>query len=115
MTDTTDTVKPIIWAGGSHSMTLNHRWVRNVLSIRGLPGDYGSTPAACFKRFEQGGFSTDDVEEIIYLGLVGGGLSREEADSLVDKHVRSRPVLENSATAFSVLATLFTSGIPDQE
>ena len=117
MTDTTDTAKPIIWAGGSHPMTLNHRWVRSVLSVRGLPGDFGSTPAAAFKRFEQGVFSTEDVEQIIYLGLCGGGLSREEADNLVDKHVRSRPVLENSATAFSVLATLFTSpsDIADQE
>lgn len=115
MTDTTDNVRPIIWAGGSHPMTLNHRWVRNVLSVRGLPGDYGSTPSACFKRFEQGIFSTDDVEQVIYLGLVGGGLSREEADDLVDRHVRSRPVLENSATAFSVLATLFTADIGAQE
>jgi hypothetical protein len=109
MTDTTDTPRAMTWRGGEHIFNLNHRWVRNVLSIRGLPGDHGSTPAACFKRFEQGVFSTDDVEQIIYLGLVGGGLSREEADNLVDRHVRSRPVLENSATAFSVLATLFTS------
>jgi hypothetical protein len=115
MTDTTDTVKPIVWAGGTHAMNLNTTWTRAVLSVRGLPGDYGSTPAACFKRFEQGIFSTDDVEQVIYLGLIGGGLSREEADDLVDRHVRSRPVLENSATAFSVLATLFTSDIGDQE
>lgn len=111
---TTDTAKPIIWAGGSHPMTLNHRWVRNVLSVRGLLGDYGPTPAACFKRFEAGLFSTDDVEQILYLGLIGGGMSREEADDLVDKHVRSRPVLENSATAFSVLATLFTADVGGQ-
>jgi hypothetical protein len=111
--DTTSTVKPIIWAGGSHPMTLNHPWVRNVLSVRGLPGDYGSTPAACFKRFEQGIFSTDDVERVIELGLIGGGMSRAEAESLVDRFVRSRPVLENSATAFSALATLFAN--PDAE
>ncbi|MEH2517558.1 hypothetical protein V1279_003131 [Bradyrhizobium sp. AZCC 1610] len=111
MTDTTDTPRPIIWAGGSHHMTLNQRWVRSVLSVRGLPGDFGSTPAAAFKRFEQGVASTDDIEQVIYLGLIGGGLSREEADDLVDKHVRARPVLENLATAVRVLSTLFA----DQE
>ena len=98
----------MVWAGGEHAFSLNHPWVRSSLSIRGLPGDYGTTPAACFKRFEQGIFSTNDVERVIYLGLIGGGLSTNEADALVDRFVRSRPVLENSGTAFSVLATLFT-------
>jgi hypothetical protein len=108
MTDT-----PIIWSGGEHIFNLNHPWVRNVLSVRGLPGDYGSTPAACFKRFEQGIFSSDDAERVIELGLIGGGMSRAEAEELVDRHVRTKPVLENSATAFSVLATLFAN--PDAE
>jgi hypothetical protein len=85
------------------------------LSVRGLPGDYGSTPAACFKRFEQGIFGADDVERVIELGLIGGGMSRAEAEELVDRHVRTKPVLENSATAFSVLATLFTSPDVEQE
>jgi hypothetical protein len=111
----TDTLKPIIWSGGEHIFNLNHPWVRNVLSVRGLPGDYGSTPAACFKRFEQGVFGTDDVERVIELGLIGGGMSRAEAEELVDRHVRTKPVLENSATAFSVLATLFASPDAEQE
>lgn len=93
-------------------MTLNHPWVRNVLSIRGLPGDYGSTPAACFKRFNEGTFGTDDVERVIELGLIGGGMSRRVADDLVERFVRSRPVLENQATAMRVLMTLFTN--PEQ-
>ena len=107
MNDNDTTPKPMIWSGGEHIFNLNHSYVRNVLSIRGLPGDYGSTPAACFKRFEQGIFASEDVERVIYLGLVGGGLSIKEAGALVDRFVRSRPLLENSATAFSVLATLF--------
>ncbi|QDM17669.1 gene transfer agent family protein [Tardiphaga sp. vice278] len=108
MTDTNTTPKPMIWAGGEHAFTLNHPWVRNSLNLRGLAGDYGSTPAACFKRFEQGIFSSADVERVILLGLIGSGLSSNEAEALVDKFVRTRPVLDNSATAFSVLATLFT-------
>ena len=107
MTDINTAPKTMIWSGGEHVFNLNHLYVRNVLSIRGLPGDYGSTPAACFKRFEQNIFSTEDVERVVYLGLVGGGLPIKEAGALVDRFVRSRPLLENSATAFSVLATLF--------
>jgi Phage tail tube protein, GTA-gp10 len=108
MTENINAPKLTIWTGGEHAFTLNHPWVRGSLSIRGLPGDFGSTPAACFKRFEQGIFSTNDVERVIYLGLIGGGLSIKEAETLVDQFVSSRPVLDNSATAFSVLATLFT-------
>lgn len=111
----TDTPKPIIWSGGEHIFNLNHPWVRNVLSVRGLPGDFGSTPAACFKRFEQGIFGTEDVERVIELGLIGGGMSRAEAEEVVDRHVRTKPVLMNSATAFSALATLFASPDAEQE
>lgn len=109
MTDITNAIQPMKWSGGEHVFNLNHPWVRNVLSIRGLPGDYGSTPSACFKRFEQGIFSTEDVERVIYLGLIGGGLSVSHAAALVKEFVSSQPVLENSVTAFSVLATLFTA------
>ena len=35
--------------------------------------------------------------------------------SIIVEALRSRPVLENSATAFSVLATLFTSPDAEQE
>lgn len=112
MTDTT-TPKPMIWSGGEHVFNLNHVWVRAVLSVRGLPGDYGSTPAACYKRFEQGIFSADDIERVIYLGLVGGGMTTREADDLVDRFVRRRPLLENQQTAFSALVTLFADPADD--
>ncbi len=106
MTDTTETAKPITWAGGQHPMTLLHPWVRANLSVRGLPGDYGSTPSACLKRFNEGLWSIDDVERVIELGLIGGGMARRDAADLVDKFVRSRPLMENAPVAFSVLSTL---------
>ena len=107
MTDTTETAKLVTWEGGEHPMTLNHPWVRANLSVRGLPGDGGSTPAACFQRFNASNWSLDDVERVIELGLIGGGMSRRDAADLVERCVRSRPVTDNAATAFSVLATLF--------
>jgi len=101
----------INWAGGSHIFDLSHPWVWNVLSIRGLPGPNGSTPAACFKRFDDGTYSTDDVERVVELGLIGGGATRREADQLLTDHVRGKPVLPSYALAMQVLAALFVGDI----
>lgn len=106
MTDSTDTAAPITWTGGQHPMTLLHPWVRANLSVRGLPGDYGSSPSACFKRFNEGLWNIDDVERVIELGLIGGGMSRRAAADLVEKFVRSRPLMENAHPALVVLSTL---------
>ena len=103
----------MIWAGGEHVFNLNHPYVRNVLDIRGLPGDYGRTPAACFKSFTAGIYSSEDIERVLYLGLVGGGLSIKEAQVLIYRFVRSRPLLETGATAMSVLGTLFAELEPE--
>lgn len=100
--------KPIKWAGGEHAFTLNHPWVKSYLKIRGLPGENGSSPAACWTRFEQGNYTPDDIERVIYLGLIGAGLTMREADDLIERHVKGRPVLENGDTAAWILATLFS-------
>jgi hypothetical protein len=107
MTDSaTETPKLTTWAGGQHVMTLLHPWVRANLDVRGLPGDCGSTPSACLKRFNEGLWSIEDVERVIELGLIGGGMSRRDAADLVERHVRTRPLMENAPVAFSVLSTL---------
>jgi hypothetical protein len=105
MTD--NAVKPIKWAGGEHGFTLNHPWVKSYLKIRGLPGENGSSPAACWSRFEQANYTPDDIERVIYLGLIGAGLTMREADDLIERHVEDRPVLENGSTASWILASLF--------
>ena len=43
------------------------------MQVIGLPGQYGNTPAACFRRFEEGVYSISDVERVIEWGLIGGG------------------------------------------
>lgn len=102
-----ETLKPIKWAGGEHAMTLNHPWVRNVLSVCGLPGDYGNTPAACFKRFSSDLYSIEDIERIFYLGLIGGGMTIRDAQAVVEKEISTRPLLETGPVAMAVLSTLF--------
>ncbi len=97
----------INWAGGSHTFNLNHRWVRNVLSFRGIPGPNGDTPAACLARFDGGNYSIADVERIIELGLIGGGMPERDVEALLDAHVRDKPLGPNAMIAMEVLAALF--------
>ncbi|MEH2542810.1 GTA-gp10 family protein [Bradyrhizobium sp. AZCC 1699] len=103
MNDTSDCSRELEWPGGKHVFNLGHPWVRDVLSVRGLNG----TPAACLKRFDEGVFAAEDVERILELGLIGGGLSRAEADSLIDQHVSRKPLAANAVIAFEILAALF--------
>jgi tail tube GTA-gp10-like protein len=99
--------RSIEWAGATHSLNLNHPWVRRVLSIRGIPGPNGSSLAACLSRFEAGNYSTDDVERVLELGLIGGGMSERDADKLLDAHVRGKPIATNAGAAASALIGLF--------
>src|SRR5882672_5821908 len=99
--------REITWAGGKHVFNLNHSWTRAVLSFRGIPGPNGNTPAACLARFDAGTYSIDDIERVLELGLIGGGASRQEANTILNEHVRSKPLAPNVMIAAEVLAALF--------
>lgn len=102
-------MKTITWAGGTHAFDLTSRRVSWMLlqAQHPFPGQYGSTPAACLRRFEESVYSPDDVERVIRIGLIGGGLPEAEADILVAAHVRGKPLAPSAAVAFEVLASLF--------
>lgn len=102
-----DCGQELTWAGGTHRFDLNHPWVRNVLNVRGLPGDNGTSPAACLRRFEEGSYTENDVARVLELGLIGGGLSRTDAARLVNEHVRNSPIMPSAIVAFAVLQSLF--------
>lgn len=99
----------ITWAGGTHVFDVRSRRVSWMLlqAQHPFPGQYGDTPAACLKRFEEAVYAPDDVERVIRIGLVGGGMSEDEADALVMEHVRGKPLAPNANVAFEVLAALF--------
>lgn len=113
------------WAGGENDFDLGDRRVFKVLAgalgsvpivfmQRGYPmfggvlqGQYGDTPAACLKRFDQSVYSLTDVERVIELGLWGGGMQPADVVSLSDRFVRGKPLAANASLAFEVLAALF--------
>ncbi len=99
--------REITWAGGQHVFNLNEKRVRAILSMRGLPGQYGPTPAACLKRFEDGIYSISDVERVLELGLAGGGMPARDIAKIMDEHVRSKPLAPNALVAVAVLTGLF--------
>jgi hypothetical protein len=72
-----------------------------------LAGQYGDTPAACHKRFLEKIYSATDVENVITLGLIGGGMAEDQAFALVDEHVVGNPLEANALIASETIAALF--------
>jgi hypothetical protein len=99
--------REITWAGGTHTFNLNHPWCRSVLSFRGIPGPIGSTPAACLSRFDAGNYSIEDIERVLELGLIGGGMAERNVEALLVAHVRGKPLAPNAMIAAEVIAALF--------
>lgn len=104
MTDTTG--REITWAGGTHMFDLGHPWVRRVISWRGINGH---APHALLTRFGAEIYSSEEVERVIELGMVGGGTSEREVDALLDAHVRGKALATNVALATAIL-TAFVVG-----
>ena len=94
----------ITWADRTIPATLNHPWVRNVLSIRGISG---KQPDLLMLAFGAGAYTIDDVERVLELGLIGAGMPEREVEQLLDAHVRRRPIGENARSAADLLAALY--------
>lgn len=115
--------REIEWAGGKHVFDLSDPFVLGVIdgAMQAMPhalilryemqkpfgGQFGDTAAAVLKRFDNAVYSPRDVERIIELGLIGGGMEARTAIALVDKHVRGQPLQRNAVVAFTVVAALF--------
>jgi hypothetical protein len=105
MTD--ECARTITWGGTAYTLTLNNLWVSRFLSYRGIPGENGPSLAAVMNRFETGSYSIEDVERVLELGLIGGGMSEGEADALLNQHVRGKPIGGNAGFAAGLLVALF--------
>jgi len=100
---TTEATQEISWATPL-TFDLQHPWVRRVISWRGINGH---SPAAVLTRFVDNTYSPDDVERVIELGLIGGGMPESDVEALLNGHVRGKPIIPNLTIATAVLASLF--------
>lgn len=115
--------RELTWAGGTHRFDLGAEPVLKMLGAGPAPmpfdlvqfcgpgailrGQFGDTPAACFRRFEENVYSLEDVERIVALGLYGGGMPAAKAVALVKEHVVGKPLGKNAVLAYEILAALF--------
>lgn len=130
MTTPSPCARTLRWAGGEHRFDLSQRRVIKILAgelvamprrlvarifTHKLPlaGQYGGTPAACLKRFEDGVYSVEDVETVILLGLIGGGMADDQAETIISAHVDGQPLAANAMLAFDVIAALFLGSKTD--
>ncbi|MDW5314081.1 gene transfer agent family protein [Rhizobium sp. PL01] len=68
--------------------------------------------AALYGRFMRQDFHFNDMIELIRTGLIGGGTSPAEAQTLVDLYAKPRPVMEIFPLAFDILDARW-NGKPD--
>jgi hypothetical protein len=96
--------RTVEWGGATYNLNLNHPWVRRVLNYRGVNGK--PTPALLL-GFGSGAYSIEDIDRVLELGLVGGGMDEREAGALLDTYVRGKPIATNAGIAAELLGGLF--------
>ena len=65
---------------------------------------------ALFNRLFHGDFSLADIVETIRLGLIGGGVTPEQAATIVRTYVENRPLSETYPLAVAILETIWSGG-----
>jgi hypothetical protein len=98
--------REVAWAGGTHVFDLNSSRVAWMLNDR-LPGQHGNSVAAAFKRFDEGVYSPRDIENVFRIGLLGGGMSEADAESLIAEYVRNQPLAPLALIAFGLVTAVF--------
>lgn len=71
-------------------------------------------PYIIYRRLMTGGWNVQDISSTIRLGLIGGGMTPEQALKFVRDYVESRPPLESVALAQGVLG-IALQGAPDEK
>lgn len=84
----------------------------NLDLIRELEAKTGHGLGALYNRFQFGHFSLSDIEQVIRLGLIGGGTAPAEAARLVATYLVGRPWRENMDLASDVISALFFGNAP---
>lgn len=75
--------------------------------IKELETATGYAVGALHRRFATETFGLSDIEQVIRLGLIGGGTAPAEAARLVAFYLVGRPLRENIDLASDVISALF--------
>jgi hypothetical protein len=99
----------IAWQGGEHQFCLAA--VGNILS---LEQSCGAPIGEIFERLTNGRWGINDLREPIRLGLIGGGLSADEAMKLVKINVDQNPngLAPSAILALAIIDAVIV-GVPD--
>jgi hypothetical protein len=85
------------WGDGDYTFRLG------LGEMRGLQEVCDAGPLEIASRLRNGTWLVDDVRETIRLGLIGGGMTQDEALKRVKRFVDSRPLMENCEKAIAIL------------
>lgn len=95
------------WANGNHTFRLG--WGEIIM----LQEECNAGPFEILMRLSRGTWRIQEIDAIIRLGLIGGGMTPSEALSLTEKYVRARPPMENLVFARGILGVA-VQGNPDE-
>jgi hypothetical protein len=73
-----------------------------------------SGPFAMLTRFREGTWLVQDIIETVRLGLIGGGMPYEEAQTFVERIIICGYIMEHLPTAMTVIYAAL-SGVPEDD
>lgn len=74
--------------------------------LRELQEKCNAGPMEILNRLENGRWRVEDLEEIVRLGAVGGGMALADAVVMVERNVAARPLIEAVPWAYKILAAV---------
>lgn len=87
-----------MWAGGEHVFAFR------MGDLRALQNKVNRGPEEILMRLANRTWFVDEAIETVRIGLIGGGMDRDEARRLIDLVADGHPLVEFRLTAFEVLS-----------
>lgn len=96
------------WADGEYTFRLG------LGELMTLQEACDAGPAHILERLQTDRWRVQDVEQTLFLGLLGGGMERAPARTLIRAYVHERPLAENVLVAQSIILAALV-GAPDDD
>lgn len=87
------------WPGGRHTFALR------IGELRELQDRLNAGPEEVFNRIRSGNWRVNDLVEVVRIGLVGGGMDRDEAGRQIATLIDTTPLSEFKFVAIAALAS----------